>query len=64
MAITSPKWIQKALPASSKGKLHSALHIAQGKKIPAKKLTKALHSSNLHIKRMANLAKTLKSFHK
>jgi len=60
----SEKWIKKALPKSSKGKLHRELGVPEGKKIPAKKLIKAEHSKNPTIRREANLAKTLKNFRK
>lgn len=54
------KWIQDALSKKeSKGKLHRALHIKEGEKIPAKKLAKAEHSKDKTIRREANLAKTL-----
>jgi hypothetical protein len=35
------KWISKALPKTSKGKLHKALHVKEGEKIPLKKIEKA-----------------------
>lgn len=54
------KWIQKALPKSSKGKLHKKLGVPEGKKIPEKKLKKAEHSVNPVIRKEANLAKTLR----
>jgi hypothetical protein len=57
------KWIQKALPSSSKGKLHEELHIPMGKKIPAKKLAKAAKAKGVEGKR-ARLAETLKKLHK
>lgn len=57
------KWIQKALPPSSKGKLHKELGVPEGKKIPAKKLNKAAKADGVEGKR-ARLAKTLKSFKK
>ena len=60
----SENWIQKALPKSSKGKLHRELGVKEGQKIPAKKLAKAEKSKNPTIKKEANLAKTLKSFHR
>ena len=53
-------WIQKALPKSSKGKLHKALGIAKDKKIPEVKLEKAEHSKNKKVAREARLAETLK----
>jgi len=52
------KWIQGAI--KNPGKLHRDLHVAQGEKIPAKKLAKAEHSKSPSIRREANLAKTLK----
>lgn len=56
-----PNWIQKAI--KHPGALHKELHVPEGKKIPAKKLNKALHSSNPKIRQRANLAKTLKGLH-
>jgi hypothetical protein len=56
------KWIQKAI--KHPGALHKSLHVAKGKKIPAAKLNKALHSKNTSLRAKANLAKTLKSFHR
>jgi hypothetical protein len=46
------------------GALHKQLHVPQGEKIPAKKLSKAEHSSNPKLARRAHLAETLKSLHK
>lgn len=62
--MSDKKWIQKALPKSSKGKLHKALGVPAGEKIPAKKLDKAANSSNPKIKKEAVLAKTLKGLKK
>lgn len=56
------KWIKKAI--KHPGKLHRELGVPEGKKIPAKKLAKAEHSKNPTIRKEANLAKTLKGFHK
>jgi hypothetical protein len=56
-------WIQKAV-SKGKGKLHEKLHVAKGKKIPAKKLEKAEHSKNSKVRKEADLAKTLKKMHK
>lgn len=56
------KFIKKAI--KHPGKLHRELGVKQGEKIPSKKLTKAMHSKNPTIRKEANLAKTLKSFHK
>jgi hypothetical protein len=58
------KWIAKALPKSSKGKLHRELGVPEGKKIPAKKMAKAAHSKSPKIRKEVVLAKTLKGMHK
>ena len=42
------------------GGLHRALGIKEGEKIPSGMLTKALHSGNAHVRKMANLAKVFK----
>jgi hypothetical protein len=57
------KWIQEAV-SKHPGKLHKALGIAEGKKIPEKKLEKASHSKNPKLKKEAVLAETLKKIHK
>ena len=57
------KWIQKALPPSSKGKLHRKLGVPMGKKIPAKKLAAAAKKGG-KIGKRARLAETLKGFKK
>lgn len=41
---------------SHKGRLHTALGVPQGQKIPPHALTKALHSSNPHVRQMAQFA--------
>ncbi len=46
-----------------KGGLHRALHVPEGTEIPADKLEAAKNSNNLHVRRMANLAETMKSWH-
>lgn len=56
-------WIQDAINPSHKGKLHRELHVPMGEKIPSKKLMRAEHSRNPTIRKEANLAKTLRSFH-
>lgn len=56
------KWIQKSIKRP--GALHRALGVAQGSKIPAKKLASAKKSSNPRIRKEASLAQTLKKFHK
>jgi hypothetical protein len=55
-------WIAGAI--KKPGSLRAALHVPAGQKIPAKKLTKAAHSSNPTLRKRANLAKTLASFHR
>lgn len=61
MAKSNGNWIAEA--TKHKGALHKNLGIAEGKKIPSSKLKKAEHSKNPKIRKEANLAKTLKSFH-
>lgn len=57
-------WIQNALSKkSSHGKLHRALNVPEGEKIPAEKLAAARHSRNPSIRRMAALAHTLSGMH-
>lgn len=48
----------------NKGGLHRALHVKGSKKIPAKKLTKALHSKNAHLRHMAQFAENMKHINK
>jgi hypothetical protein len=55
------KWISSAIKRP--GALHRALHVPEGEKIPAKKMAKAKRSENPRVRRMAGLARTLKSFH-
>lgn len=55
----SEKWIQKALPPSSKGKLHKELKVPEGQKIPKKKLDAAAKKPGKVGKR-ARLAETLR----
>ena len=58
----SGKWIQEA--TKNKGKLHRALGVKEGEKIPSKKLTKAEKSKSPTIRKEVNLARTLKGFKK
>ncbi len=62
--MAKEKWIQNAIKPSSKGKLHEALGVPIGKKIPEKKLEKAEHSKNPSLRKKAVLAETLKDFRK
>ena len=54
-------WIAGA--TKNKGALHRALHVPEGKKIPAAKLEKAEHSKNPTMRKRAALAETLKGMH-
>jgi hypothetical protein len=56
-------WIAGAV-GKNKGALHRKLGVPSGTKIPASKLKSALNSSNPKERKEANLAKTLKGFHK
>ena len=56
------KWIQGAI--KNKGSLHRALHVPEGKKIPAKKLAKAAKSKSPLMRKRVALAKTLGKMHK
>ncbi len=57
-------WIQKALGAKSKGKLHKKLGVPEGKKIPESKIKKAEHSKSPTLRKEATLAQTLKHLRK
>lgn len=54
------KWFQNAI--SHPGALHKTLGVPEGKKIPEKKLDKALHSKNSLTRKRAVLAETAKNF--
>lgn len=56
-------WISKALPKTSRGKLHRELGIKEGTKIPEKKLEKAEKSKSPKIRKQVALARTLKKLH-
>lgn len=58
------KWIKKAFPPETKGKLHRNLNIPEDKKIPEKRLEKATHSKNPTIRKEAIAAETLKKLRK
>lgn len=61
MSRAKKMWIADAV--KNPGSLHRQLHVPKGKKIPAVKLNKALHSKNMLLRKRANLAKTLEGFH-
>jgi|HubBroStandDraft_1064217.scaffolds.fasta_scaffold02177_14 hypothetical protein len=50
-------------PGGEKGKLHRAIGVPEGEKIPAKKLAAAEHSKNRGVRDMAIRAKTMKGWH-
>jgi hypothetical protein len=52
-------WIAKAVPKSHKGRLHRALHVPVGQKIPAAKMAQARKSRSPKVRAMARLADTL-----
>ena len=54
--------LYRSLHQLRKGNLHKALHVAEGDKIPAEKLSAARNSKNLHVKRMAEFAHTMAGF--
>lgn len=56
-------WIAKAV-SKGKGALHRALHVPEGKKIPAKKMAKAAKSKSPIMRKRVALAKTLRGLHK
>lgn len=49
------KWMQKAFDAHP-GRLHRALGVPEGEKIPESKMEGAAHSKDPHMRQMANLA--------
>lgn len=54
------RWIQETIDPKNKGKLHRKLNVPEGKKIPEKKLDKALHSKSLTTRREAQFAENVK----
>jgi hypothetical protein len=59
---TGEHFIDKAI--KHPGALHRALHVPEGEDIPHKKLAKAEHAKNPHIRREADFARELEGFHK
>lgn len=55
-------WIKGAV--KNKGALHRALHVKEGEKISAKKLSKGAKSSNPKVRKEVALAKTLSKLRK
>lgn len=66
MAETEPKHhnasLYRAMHHLRKGGLHRALGVPEGEKIPEAKLEAAKHSSNEHVRHMANFAGTMEGF--
>jgi len=60
--MAKEKWIQDAI--KKPGALRKELHVKKGKKIPEKKLEKAMHSENPKEAKRARLAKTLRGLRK
>lgn len=60
--MAKEKFIQKAIKRP--GALRAKLHVKKGKKISTAQLKKAEHSKNATTRKQANLAETLRSFHK
>jgi hypothetical protein len=58
------KWIKGAINPKNKGALHKSLHVPTGQKIPLDKLHKAEHSKSPKIRKRAQLAETLRGFHR
>jgi ribosomal protein L16/L10AE len=54
--------LYRSLHQLRKGNLHRALHVSPDAKIPAEKLEAARHSTNPHIKKMAEFAHTMSSW--
>lgn len=59
--VKSKDWIKGAI--KHPGALHKELHVPMDKKIPEKKLQKAMHSKDPTLRKRANLAKTLDKMH-
>jgi hypothetical protein len=55
--------LYRALHKLRHGNLHRALGVSQDSPIPEEKLSAATHSENPHVKKMAVLARTMKSWH-
>jgi hypothetical protein len=53
-----------SIKPSHKGRLHEALGVPQGQKIPAAKLNKAANSKDPHMRQMATYAKNAKGWGK
>ena len=54
--------LYRALHTLNKGGLHRALHVEEGKPIPAAKLAAAKNSKNEHVRHQAMFASTMSHF--
>lgn len=64
MAKAKNPSLYRAIHHMRKGGLHRALGVPEDETIPASKIEAATHSSNEHVRHMANFAQTLKGFKK
>lgn len=55
--------LYRAMHHLNHGGLHRALHVPEGETIPQSKIEAAKHSSNEHVRHMANFAGTMEGFH-
>lgn len=55
--------LHRALKHLNEGGLHRALGVSPDKDIPADKMAQAKDSKNPHVKKMAEFAETMKSWH-
>ena len=53
------KWIQKAVNPKTKGDLHKALRVPQDETIPKSRIAQAIHSTDPHLRHMAQFAKNV-----
>jgi hypothetical protein len=54
--------LYRAMHHLHKGGLHRALHVPEGETIPKEKIEAAKHSTNEHVRHMANFAHTMAGF--
>ena len=62
MAHVKNPSLYRSLHQLRKGNLHRALHVPENESIPAAKLEAASHSTNEHVRHMANFAATMSHF--
>jgi len=59
MAKVKNPSLYRSLHQLRKGNLHKALGVAQGEQIPEEKVQAARHSTNEHVRKMAEFAHTM-----